>query len=597
MSSSGPRSSSRAPTPTTTSTSTSARAEQRRWSRPRPAAGNGPYAAEFAGATGDGTHVFFRNAGAACRRRHGRRMGPLRALGRLDHADLDGPSGGNGNYPAEFAGTSDNGAHVFFRTRESMTAGDSDNCSGKGCYDIYERSGGTTSLVSTGPSGGNASAGRRHFAGVSEDGTRVFFTTKESLVSADADGQDGHLRALGRHDDARLDRPGDQHAYEACTRPPVSAAPAVGDLGGRHAGLLLHARALVPGDTGYLDLYERSCGTTKLVSTGPDRRNGPYHVDRDPSSRSRRTARMPSSRPTEKLDGHDTDSYRDIYERSGGTTTLVSIGPSGGNGSFAALRSRAVSEDGSRVFFETAEQARSGRHRQPDRHLRALQRRDHADLDRADGRRHARPASSWPRRPTGRTSSSRRGMPWSPATPTTARSLVTGCYDFYDASIAYETPASASPLQRLARAGLPPVRHGRQPGRRPALAAARHSPPACRPSRARTWPTSAPRRSARASSTVVPGNPDTTADEADVSIQANLTDIGATGGGDYNPSPTRPRPDADRPPSDHRPRQLLGVGLRGALRANAPPPPPTSTSRSRSTARAPPTPASVRPAP
>ena len=38
----------------------------------------------------------------------------------------------------------------------------------------------------------------------------------------------------------------------------------------------------------------------------------------------------------------------------------------------------------------------------------------------------------------------------------------------------------------------------------------------------------------------VAGNPDTTADEADLAIVASLTDIQATGGGDYNPSPSRP---------------------------------------------------------
>ena len=52
--------------------------------------------------------------------------------------------------------------------------------------DVYERAGGQTTLVSTGPTGGNG-AFHASFRGASADGTRVFFETVESLVSADTD--------------------------------------------------------------------------------------------------------------------------------------------------------------------------------------------------------------------------------------------------------------------------------------------------------------------------------------------------------------------------------------------------------------------------
>ena len=52
--------------------------------------------------------------------------------------------------------------------------------------DVYERAGGQTTLVSTGPTGGNGTF-HAGFAGASADGTRVFFETEESLVSADTD--------------------------------------------------------------------------------------------------------------------------------------------------------------------------------------------------------------------------------------------------------------------------------------------------------------------------------------------------------------------------------------------------------------------------
>ncbi len=52
--------------------------------------------------------------------------------------------------------------------------------------DVYERSGGQTTLLSTGPTGGNGAFDAR-FEGASADGSRVFFLTDEPLVSADTD--------------------------------------------------------------------------------------------------------------------------------------------------------------------------------------------------------------------------------------------------------------------------------------------------------------------------------------------------------------------------------------------------------------------------
>ena len=53
-------------------------------------------------------------------------------------------------------------------------------------YDLYERSGGQTTLISTGPAGGNG-AFEPSFEAVSADGARVLFRTDESLISADTD--------------------------------------------------------------------------------------------------------------------------------------------------------------------------------------------------------------------------------------------------------------------------------------------------------------------------------------------------------------------------------------------------------------------------
>ena len=154
--------------------------------------------------------------------------------------------------------------------------------------DVYERSGGQTTLISTSPDGGNGEfdAG---FSRVSADGARVLFSTAESLVGADTDTQ--------------------------------------------------------------IDLYERSGGQTTLISTGPDGGNGEF--DASPNGVSADGARVLFS-TAESLVSADTDTRIDVYERSGGQTTLISIGPNGGNGPFNASF-EGVSTDGASVLFETYE--------------------------------------------------------------------------------------------------------------------------------------------------------------------------------------------------------------------------------------------------
>src|SRR5437016_4346734 len=92
-----------------------------------------------------------------------------------------GPAGGNGAIAAIFRGASDDGTRVFFQTAESLVSADTDTS-----IDVYERSNGTTTLVSTGPNGGNGPASAT-YAGASADGTHVFFRTAEQLVGADTD--------------------------------------------------------------------------------------------------------------------------------------------------------------------------------------------------------------------------------------------------------------------------------------------------------------------------------------------------------------------------------------------------------------------------
>jgi hypothetical protein len=88
---------------------------------------------------------------------------------------------GNLPIPASFDWASRTASQmVVFTTAEALTSADTDSS-----QDVYKRVGGVTTLVSIGPEGiGGIDA---TFAGASDDGSRIFFVTAESLVPADTD--------------------------------------------------------------------------------------------------------------------------------------------------------------------------------------------------------------------------------------------------------------------------------------------------------------------------------------------------------------------------------------------------------------------------
>src|SRR5215207_8856392 len=98
----------------------------------------------------------------------------------------------------EWAGASTDGSHVFFHTSESLnTVLDTD-----ARRDVYERAANLTVLLSTSATAGNG-AFDASFQRASADGTRVIFTTGEALDPSDHDGDGGdpyddiYLRAAG----------------------------------------------------------------------------------------------------------------------------------------------------------------------------------------------------------------------------------------------------------------------------------------------------------------------------------------------------------------------------------------------------------------
>lgn len=310
---------------------------------------NGLYGATFAGASEDGARVFFFTDEPIVASDTDQQQDVYERADGSTTLLSTGGTGGNGSFKASFSGSSQDGSVVIFSTAEQLVGADTDSST-----DLYERSGGTTTLVSTGPAGGNG-AFVPSYEHASESGTRVFFTTSEQLVAGDTDS------AL------------DIYERSGGTTTLVSTGPAGGN-GSADA----HFKAVSPGGSKVFfetperlvasdvdsatDVFERSSGGTTLVSTGPAGGNGPSDANFQGASRNGDRVVFATA---ESMVPGDTDGRRDLYERAGATTTLVSTGPAGGNGAFEAFFS-AMSDNGHRIFFETLEPLSSDTDALPD---------------------------------------------------------------------------------------------------------------------------------------------------------------------------------------------------------------------------------------
>jgi hypothetical protein len=304
-----------------------------------PAGGNGLFPALFDGSSADGTHVYFDTDETLAPGDSDTSQDVYERFGATTTLMSTGPGGGNGAAPAYFDAVSRDGARVLLSTDEALVGTDTD-----AQFDVYERSSSTTTLVSTGPSGGNG-ASDALFTGISNDGGKVFFQTDEQLVSGDSDAQvDVYERSAGT---TVLVSTGGNGAFDA-TFAGTSAD-------GGHV-FFETEEALTAGDTdAQVDVYERAGGTTTLVSTGPAGGNGPFDATFAGTSADGLHAFMSTGEP---LVAADSDASLDVYEREPGATTLLSTGPAGGNGAFDAQYA-GQSVDGGAVFLSTSEQLAS----------------------------------------------------------------------------------------------------------------------------------------------------------------------------------------------------------------------------------------------
>ena len=234
-----------------------------------------------------------------------------------------------------FEGASADGLHVFFSTTEALVAGDAD-----GSRDIYERFDGIITRISAGAINGNG-AFDAAFAGSSSDGTHVFFTTNEPLVSADTDTRrDIYERFSGA---TSLVSTGSQNANTA-----VDASFGKASTDGLHV-FFTTAAALETTDTdSRTDVYDRSGGITTQVSIGAINGNGSFDVEFGGISDDASVVVFETAEP---LESGDTDSSRDVYKRAGGVTSGITTSR---DGAFDA-NFEAVNSTGSRIAFTTAE--------------------------------------------------------------------------------------------------------------------------------------------------------------------------------------------------------------------------------------------------
>jgi len=148
-----------------------------------PGGGNGDANVSFAETTPDGDVAFFETDESLVVSDTDSSQDVYRRAGGETTLVSAGEAGkGNLAFPASFEWVSRTGPEVVvFATSESLVVADDDSS-----QDVYVRSGGVTQLASAGPDGGDAELSAT-FADAADDGSGIFFITAESLVTDDAD--------------------------------------------------------------------------------------------------------------------------------------------------------------------------------------------------------------------------------------------------------------------------------------------------------------------------------------------------------------------------------------------------------------------------
>ncbi|MDX6588189.1 MAG: large repetitive protein [Solirubrobacterales bacterium] len=254
-----------------------------------------------------------------------------------------GPTGGNGDFSNNFLATSSDGLRVYFSTNESLVSGDTDVN-----IDVYERNAATdtTTLISTGPTDPGPGAGggdAREFVHLIDSTGQVFFQTEARLLNTDTDLQE------------------DVYVFDAdAPAPLVHVSQGPGDTGTQEVDFVgvsdSGQRVFLQTDEpfvsfdGTTDIYERnlSSSVTTLVTPGTSVAVG-FHDNSADGTRVifSSTEAIPGA-------GTDTDTgKRDLFQALGGVITLLSTGPGPGAQAVLDVNFQRASSDATKVFFTT----------------------------------------------------------------------------------------------------------------------------------------------------------------------------------------------------------------------------------------------------
>jgi Tol biopolymer transport system component len=271
-----------------------------------------------------------------------------------------GPAGGNDAYDVTYDGVSSDGVRVFFSTAESLVSEDKDLST-----DVYMRNlnnGATTLISKADPScsvpGCGDAALSASFDAVSSDGSRVVFSTEESLNSADQGSvEDVYLREIAANETIPVSVPAPSCPMSECG----SGTPSFFDAASADALVVAFSseEQLSGEDTDSADdIYVRDVSgpATHLVSPEGPCPEGLGEGECTPifGGISSDGSHVFYETGERVAGGLDSDERQDVYGWSGAAPELVSTGLGGGNGPANATY-RGTTSDGSAVFFGSDE--------------------------------------------------------------------------------------------------------------------------------------------------------------------------------------------------------------------------------------------------